>query len=134
MRTYPSGAVWIVSFLAISILGCGGPSNPVAPVNGIVTLNGKPVADMVVTFTPIPGKTESVGGDNEPGKSATGNTDSEGKFILSTYERNDGALVGEHKVTVFGSGPDPTPPGNVPKDFTIEVKSGTNDIEIKLTK
>ncbi|WDI40629.1 hypothetical protein [Bremerella sp. P1] len=89
---------------------------------------------MVVTFTPVKGKTASVGDENEPGKSATGNTDSEGKFTLSTYERNDGALVGEHMVSVFGSGPDPTPPGNLPKDYTLEVKSGSNDFEIKLTK
>ncbi len=134
MRTYPIGAVWVFSFLAISLLGCGGVDNPVAPVNGVVTLNGKPVADMVVTFTPIPGKTATVGEDNQPGKSATGNTDAEGKFTLSTYDRNDGALVGEHKVTVFGSGPDPTPPGKLPKDFTMEVQPGTNDIEIQLAK
>lgn len=134
MRTYQAGAVWILLFLGISATGCGGSSNPVAPVNGVVTLNGQPVADMVVTFTPVPGKTATVGDDNQPGKSATGNTDAEGKFTLSTYERGDGALIGEHKVTVFGTGPNPTPPGNVPKDFTLEVKSGTNDIEIKLTK
>lgn len=134
MRTYHLGAFLFVSFLAISTLGCSGSSNPVAPVNGVVTLNGKPVADMVVTFTPVPGKTASVGDENTPGKSATGNTDAEGKFTLSTYERNDGALVGEHKVTVFGTGPDPTPPGSVPKDYTMEVKPGSNDLEIKLTK
>lgn len=134
MRTHPSCALWIFSFLAISLLGCGGSGNPVAPVQGVVTLDGKPVTDMVVTFTPVKRKTASVGDENEPGKSATGNTDSEGKFTLSTYERNDGALVGEHMVSVFGSGPDPTPPGNLPKDYTLEVKSGSNDFEIKLTK
>lgn len=134
MRTYQLGAFLFVSFLAISTLGCGGSNNPVAPVKGVVTLNGKPVADMVITFTPVPGKTASVGDANAPGKSATGNTDAEGKFTLSTYERNDGALVGEHKVTVFGTGPDPTPPGKIPKDFTMEVKPGSNDLEIKLTK
>lgn len=134
MRTYPSGAFSIISFLAISLLGCGGSGNPVAPVQGVVTLDGKPVAEMVVTFTPVPGKTESVGDVNEPGKSATGSTDASGKFNLSTYERGDGALVGEHKVSIFGAGPDPTPPGSVPKDFKLEVKSGSNDFEIKLTK
>ena len=84
-------------------LGCGGgASRPeTAPVTGTVTYNGKPVANATVMFTPKSG-----------GASATGKTDENGKFTLTTFEPGDGAIVGEHVVTVTYTGPESGAPEN----------------------
>jgi hypothetical protein len=68
--------------------GCG-KDRPIK-VSGVVTLDGKPLPGAIVRFVP-----ESGGG-----REATGTTDSEGSFQLSTYRTNDGALRGSYKITV----------------------------------
>ena len=130
MHKLHSRLVGALALLTISVLGCSGPSNPVATTSGTVTMDGKPLPDLVITFTPVAGSDQKDG----PGKSATGNTGADGKFKLSTYEMGDGAIVGKHKVTVFSSGVNPTPPGKLPEDYTLEVKPGSNDFDIQLTK
>jgi hypothetical protein len=55
----------------------------------MVTLDGKPLADAAVLLVPIDG--------GVPGRGST--TDS-GSFSLSTFDRNDGAVVGRHRVAV----------------------------------
>src|SRR5262245_19121507 len=75
------------------LVGCGesGPAQPKTyPVSGTVMYNGQRVAAAKVTFM-----TEGAA------KAATGITDSEGKFQLSTYSANDGAIAGDHKITVI---------------------------------
>lgn len=130
MHKHHFGSVGALALLTLSVFGCSGSSNPVATAGGTVTMDGKPLSDLVVTFTPVAAADAKEG----PGKSATGNTGADGKFKLSTYKMGDGAIVGKHKVTVFASGVNPKPPGNLPKDFTLEVKPGSNDFDIKLTK
>ena len=74
---------------ALALTGCrGGMERPV-PVEGKVTLGGKPVDGAVVTF-------HSKGG----GLSASGKTDAEGNFKLTTINTNDGAPPGEFTVTI----------------------------------
>jgi hypothetical protein len=60
-----------------------------APVRGQVTLDRKPVAGATVVFL--------CQGAPRP---AVGTTDSSGNFQLTTFEPNDGAVVGTHVVTV----------------------------------
>lgn len=118
-----------VFIVLLGAIGCGGGGeHGVAKAGGTVTLDGKPVPDLVVTFTP-----QAAAGTANPGKSATGRTDAAGKFTLSTYEMEDGAIVGSHQVAVSLDGPNPTPPGKVPDNFVLEVKPGTNNFEIKLS-
>jgi hypothetical protein len=76
--------------LVICLLsGCSGPDRPqLVPVSGMVTLDGQPVEGATVTFTPT------------GGRMAIAVTDAAGKFQLTTYDTNDGALIGEHRVTV----------------------------------
>ena len=120
---------FLALLVLLSAIGCGGGGeHGVAKAGGTVTLDGKPVPDLVVTFTP-----QAPAGTATPGKSATGRTDAEGKFTLSTYQMQDGAIVGNHQVAVSLDGPNPTPPGKVPDNFVLEVKPGTNNFEIKLT-
>jgi hypothetical protein len=83
-----------LSLLTITILtalGCAGASDRPAtfPVRGTITYRGKPVSDASVSFLAT--------GAPRP---AAGITDQDGNFTLSTYGVADGAVVGEHVVTV----------------------------------
>lgn len=128
-KQIPCWSLLSVLVLLLGTLGCsGGGEFGVASAGGTVTLNDQPVPDLVVTFTP-----QAVAGSTDPGKSATGRTDAQGKFTLSTYTMEDGAIVGTHQVAVSLDGPNPTPPGRLPDNFVLEVKPGSNNFEIKLT-
>ena len=82
--------------------GCGQGTNtlPLAKVTGKVTYNGKPVNPGSVIFTPVAGK----GG--ETGQVATGQIESDGSFTLTTFNTGDGAIPGQHVVTVEARGED----------------------------
>src|SRR5262245_14538073 len=67
------------------LVGCGGTSK----VEGVVTLDGKPVEGAVVTFVPT----------DDKGTTPVGQTDSSGKFTLTTNGK-PGAKSGDYKVTV----------------------------------
>lgn len=87
-----------IVIVALAALGCGGgPSDApeIAPVSGVVTVGGKPKADLNVAFYPEIG-----------GRPATGRTDAEGKFTLTTLNTGDGAPVGTSKVAITGAGDD----------------------------
>jgi uncharacterized GH25 family protein len=115
-----------IVILGLTVLpGCGGPS--MAQVKGVVTCKGKPVAEAYVTFSPIPKNAD----DKHPGKPATGFTDAQGVYELSTYRNYDGAQVGSHKVNV---GLDDTNPARCKRvtEKTFEVKSGSNVFDITL--
>ena len=78
--------------LALIILlssGCGDSGPELAPVSGTVLLDGKPVEGASVTFMPAAG-----------GRPATGTTNASGEFQLTTFKEQDGALVGDHSVTI----------------------------------
>ena len=79
----------ILSASIFSFSGCG-PSGP-APVkvDGSVTLGGKPVEGATVTFVSKSG-----------GRSASGKTDADGSFVLTTNSTGDGAVPGEYVVTI----------------------------------
>ncbi len=84
------------SLLSLSLFcGCGGsqPWENVYPVKGVVTHKGKPVKDAEIRFFPVDGKfPESV----RPWAKSNEN----GEFVVSTYNRDDGAPAGAYKVTV----------------------------------
>ena len=69
--------------------GCGPRRPATVPVKGRVTLDGKPVADAAVMFEPEAG-----------GVPARGSTAADGSFTLTTFERDDGAIAGRHRVAV----------------------------------
>lgn len=102
--------------LALPAAGCGKAKPATAPVTGRVLLDGKPVADAAVMFEPVDG-----------GVPARGSTRGDGGFTLSTFARDDGALVGRHRVSIskfvtegvaaneLGLEAAPGPPGLQPK-------------------
>ena len=73
--------------------GCSGGDFEVAPVEGIVKCNGTLLTSGVVYFSPI-GKP----GEQIAGKSGGGVVGPDGRFRVSTYSDNDGAVVGRHRV------------------------------------
>ncbi len=76
--------------LFVALLGCGGPARPpMAKVTGVVLVDGNPIEGAAVMFVPTAG-----------GRPALGSTNAAGEFELMTFETGDGALVGEHQVTI----------------------------------
>ncbi|MCO6046958.1 hypothetical protein NG895_23920 [Aeoliella sp. ICT_H6.2] len=73
------------------IAGCGTQHN-LAPVSGVVTVGDRPLVKAGITFTPVEG-----------GRPAWATTNEEGRFQLSTMEVGDGALVGDHVVTIVAN-------------------------------
>lgn len=90
-----SSATWWagVGVLLLGVVcGCSGPSNTFAPVEGVVTRNGRPVPRVQVVFF--------ADGDSR-GPRATGLTDDAGRFRLVTDDGKEGAPVGQHRVCVI---------------------------------
>jgi len=76
-------------------LGCGTEEYELAPVSGRVTLDGKPLAGVKVSFQPASKRPDQP----NPGPGSYGTTDEDGRYILQTIEPvADGAVVGPHKV------------------------------------
>ncbi|NOX54499.1 MAG: DUF4198 domain-containing protein [Planctomycetes bacterium] len=151
--------------VALVLVGCSGEQRPTVEteyVEGIVTLDGKPVAGATVTFVPV---------NKGQGMSATGRTDEQGKYTLTAVggpggvagEPGAGTVPGEYYVGVVKtessgeeiqeeqdgqeveeSGPKPEEPTikhivpqkyNNPRESGIKVtvKKGKNVIPIELS-
>lgn len=85
---------WIYSIIVAGLAtyaGCGGPEGVpgVVKVSGTVTLDGTPVEAATVSFRPE--------GD---ARAASGRTDANGRFQLTTLNPGDGALPGSYKVSI----------------------------------
>ena len=83
----------LIAVTGIVTVGCGSQdrtgSDPVYPVSDVVSYRGKPVAQADVTFF-----------NAEKNRSAFGKTNENGEFKLTTFSANDGAVEGQHVVTV----------------------------------
>ena len=77
------------------LLGCGAQPPRVAQVSGRVTLDSKPLPKASVTFVPMASK------ENEnPGPTAQGMTDAEGRYQLSVDVSTPGAIVGKCRIYI----------------------------------
>lgn len=116
------------------LAGCGGGLEkfPTAAVTGTVLCEGKPVESAIVYFEPLRE------GSSPGGKQGWALTDADGKFTISTYGDQDGAVIGKHRVRVG-------PPANSSwqcdcvteeeKDvMQVDVVDGENDFEVVLPK
>jgi hypothetical protein len=126
MRACSLSAVCVCVAVLIGSSGCGGPA--MATVRGKVTCKGKAVAQAHLIFSPVPRSPE----DREPGKPATGFTDDNGEYTLSTFKAYDGALVGPHEVTISLDETNPARCARM-KKVNFEVKRGDNEINIELS-
>ena len=117
-------------------LGCGSdvPKGPekisTTPVDGVVTLNGKPAAEVSVSLHHSEGKV-----------APRGISDKDGKFSIATYGKNDGAPAGKYKVTAAKDmtkeiSPGvlaPPPPGGFKSDIPTKYESvNTTDISVEI--
>jgi hypothetical protein len=89
MLPSPKQTALALALLCLALGGCGPDRPNMAPVSGVVTYQGQPVVGARVVFH----------NDLAP-RAATGTTDQEGKFRLTTFENFDGAVPGEHVVTI----------------------------------
>jgi hypothetical protein len=112
MRFWTVGLIG--SALALAGAGCGGGQSAVSKVNGTVTLDGKPLAGALVSFVPQ---------DVKSGRLATGRTDANGHFDLTTFRTNDGAIPGQYKITVTLTAENPkTAVGKSPEKMSEQEK------------
>jgi hypothetical protein len=83
-------ALGIVVGVSAWLPGCGGAGDAPETVaaKGTVTVDGKPTPGLSVAFFPSSGKV------------ATGETDDQGNFTLTTNEPGDGAVVGSYSVAI----------------------------------
>jgi hypothetical protein len=90
----PFGMLGRVMILAVGIVGCGTEQKsavPLFPVQGTVTVDGKPLAGGTVEFIPA-GDTRGQGG--------TGQTKPDGTYHLATPFGESGIAAGEYQVVI----------------------------------
>lgn len=81
--------------VVLTSLGCGSDRPPLAEASGVLTLDGEPVGEASISIVPV--------NEGRPGSAIT---DSEGRFSLKSFPDEEGAIVGDYKVTVIKiSGP-----------------------------
>jgi hypothetical protein len=85
-------ALAILAAGLVSAAGCGDSGPRLFPVVGRVTLNGKPVREMLINFQPV---------GNTHGNGAHAMTDTDGRFTLSDMRGGEGAYAGEYKVSFY---------------------------------
>jgi hypothetical protein len=82
----------VVAVLAVLLPGCGKPIK-LAPAEGVLTIGGKPAANINIQFLPDPLR----GGKGPTSYAVTG---PDGRFVLKTYDGKDGAVVGPHLIVL----------------------------------
>lgn len=132
MTSRYSLAVFAAAMVA-TMTGCGRSDLPeLAPVEGTVTLNGEPLAGVLVSFYPTSG-----------GRPGTGETDEEGHYELTYLYGEEGTKVGQSRVEVTTIWPDGEPtPGEVDRvpakyqgtssTLSFDVQPGDNVFDIAM--
>ncbi len=82
----------LVAICCLILVGCGGSGNGPETVDaeGILTLDGQPIDGAVISCIP----------QKAPRHPARGASDKNGRFALTAFEGQDGAVPGEYKVLV----------------------------------
>ncbi|MEQ1906747.1 MAG: hypothetical protein ABL888_21375, partial [Pirellulaceae bacterium] len=76
--------------------GCGNKVYNLVPAKGNITVDGKPVGDLMIQFMPDIDGTSKL----PEGPTSYAISDAQGNFELKTYDGGVGALPGKHLVTV----------------------------------
>ncbi len=78
--------------------GCGrGPSLGTIPVRGRITYKKAPVPSGRIVLDPV----DAEGGGSDLVRAASGAIQSDGRFVLSTFEHGDGVLPGTYAVRII---------------------------------
>ena len=128
-------------FLLIILTGCGGSKT--YPVSGSIFFTdnqpAKELAGYSITLEP---ETPDADGKKH---SASGLVGADGTFKVSTFEQNDGAVPGKHKVAISPPAPvgDTTPPKPlIPSRYgdlgmsglIINVEVGKSEVKLEISK
>ena len=117
--------------LSIFLVGCGDGRPKRVPVSGRVTIDGQPLKFGSIRVLPA----------NDRAAAAAIGPD--GRFQLTTFDKDDGCVLGKHPVTVTGN-EDKGPTAilwHAPKKYAdpqnsglmLDVTGPTDNVEIKLT-
>ena len=124
--------------LMLVITGCGKPQAKLIPVKGVVFINDKPAEGIMVQCSPV------VLDENTVAPTSQALTDAEGKFVLFTLQNEEGAVAGEHRVSLYDTLADRPAQGEVASKpprlddkfaagaITLIIAEG-QDLEIKAT-
>lgn len=119
-------------------LGCGsGPDDQpqVAPVQGVITVNGQPRENLQIMFTP------------EKGRPSMGTTNENGEYTLTYLRDIEGAMLGKHTVQISAmnvstsdkvTNPKPLKDAipaeyNTRSKLVVNVAPGDNSLDFQLT-
>ena len=115
----------LAATFVLGCIGCGQGDRPdLGTVEGVVTLDGKPLADAIVQF--------------DPGtvRGSTGMTDTTGHYELTYIRDTKGAAIGKHTVrisTQTETKPETLLPRyNAKTELTATVQPGPNEIDFEL--
>jgi hypothetical protein len=127
-----SYAIWLcIASLCVSLSGCGS-ADGLGFVTGVVKMDGKPLANASVEFTPIDGK----------GLTSYGRTDKDGYYYMMASRTAEGSAVGRNRVKISTyevidnsrSIPETVPTKyNTSSELEAEVKSGSNTFDFDLS-
>jgi hypothetical protein len=111
--------------LAACIAGCGKSGPELAPVSGRVTVDGKPMENLDITFQP-----------DEMRPASYARTDASGHYELGYKRGVQGALLGQHTVSIRSL--DTNPPQiaakfNSQSELRREIKAGQNEFDFDVT-
>jgi hypothetical protein len=121
----------LLAAVVCALVGCDQGDLPdLAPVYGVVTLDGKPLANKQIIFAPA------------KGRPSLGATDEDGAYELSYTAQIKGAIIGQHVVTITTPLPEDgslkdykeTVPAkyNVKTELKADVTSGRNKLNFDL--
>ncbi|MDO5554664.1 MAG: hypothetical protein Q4G68_12975 [Planctomycetia bacterium] len=137
--------LFFMAAVMILFVSSGCKDANIVKVSGKITVEGKPVGNLHVSFQPV-----AVQGENALGPSAWGVTDEQGNFELKAVnidKKITGATVGANRVKITARGPEKKPdevvytgtwksplPGGVPSiETTFEVpRGGTSEANFDL--
>ncbi|MDR1964857.1 MAG: carboxypeptidase-like regulatory domain-containing protein [Planctomycetaceae bacterium] len=118
MLRFNSFFVLLCFFIGI-IIGCGEPNDPRAvnlvPGKGILKMNGNPLSGANIILTPVQGTADQHG--------ASGLTNENGTFQLTTFRSGDGIYPGNYAITVFKTEIVSAPSAEEIAQYELEAKS-----------
>ena len=119
-----------------AVLAVGCSQYETGDVQGVITLDGQPLANATVTFSPA------------QGRASIGQTDAEGRYQLRYTNTETGAEFGQHRVSITSAIQGVSAEGDVPgvegrqellparyhadTELTADVKAGSNTIDFAL--
>ncbi len=130
--TYSRFVLTAAVFCTSAAVGCSdsGPKLPTTvPIQGQVTIDGKPLTKALIAFSPV-----------DPGPSSNGRVENGEVVDLWTNGQKEGVIVGNHKVTIYDDDVEsgsidlvPNRYGQIDNGFEISVsEEGPNEFTFEL--